>query len=642
MGRKRGKRGQHEGDHQTTPGNHLTDASTGCGRPSNHAGNGGSGAESQELEGSPAAVAMRVPIEHIKFSQKSCSEQFKGETRTIWETADGLGAGTRRRDLPMVKAYEKEGEYHSLDHRRLAALKIACQRGAIGKTIKADILENAQAAREYERKNSTTNDGDRMRVTGTGVDVDVKGNLWSGETCITTQRGWRPNSGRQHPQTSGPSSADSSWSRATTAPNSESLVKEFVTKARDGDICGVRGMLGCIRNLDARYEGYDGGKNALIGAAFHGHDQVVRLLLSHHADANATDQLEQTALMMADEETCRYITFFPGALGLDPDWSSGKSVATVVSVTPDGQADRHGVQCGWLMRFIDDLEHPCTEQALKMHAEGSRPYSVVFNIRPQARQAQDIIVELLLAGNADVLAADCCGLTAFAQAAGRGHKRVVQRLLASRAEFDTRDSTGATALTSAATNGHIAVVHMLLACRACVNTQTDHGMTPLHLAIVHSHSEVVRMLLTSTASLLLRTDTGDTAYVEARLAGTPQIREMVDDHVRVLAAVAGKSLSQWLSSSLPPSVPSAAAKQRHDECSEYVKRLKAAGKIQWTPTIDLTGRRVMNHNLICCTVVGPQERQDCWTVVKDDSETSMLYTQYLSQEVGDCWCLIDC
>merc|ERR1712032_676017 len=107
------------------------------------------------------------------MGQKNCSEKFKGgDNRTVWDTADDLGQGTRRRDMPMMKAYEKDGQLHSLDHRRLAATKIASQRGDIGSKISVDVLNDRKTAQEYKKKNSTTCGGERMRISGTGVEVD--------------------------------------------------------------------------------------------------------------------------------------------------------------------------------------------------------------------------------------------------------------------------------------------------------------------------------------------------------------------------------------------------------------------------------------------------------------------------------------
>lgn len=144
-------------------------------------------------------VVQLQTLNELRFSQKSCSESFMDGSGTIWDTADSFAKYTRKRDIPMVKARWnwKDGHVYALDHRRLAAMKIANHRGDIGRGIKVDMYgpdidDNPIMASDYDRKNTTTTKGMKMRINGTGIDVDIQGRLWKDDVEIHTVAGWRP------------------------------------------------------------------------------------------------------------------------------------------------------------------------------------------------------------------------------------------------------------------------------------------------------------------------------------------------------------------------------------------------------------------------------------------------------------------
>lgn len=93
----------------------------------------------------------------------------------------------------MLETFWDGTNYHSLDHRRLGALKTACNRGDIGMHITINARTDPEAERQFQRKHDTTTGGERMHIRGTDVAVDRQGFLWwQGVRRFQMQRGWRP------------------------------------------------------------------------------------------------------------------------------------------------------------------------------------------------------------------------------------------------------------------------------------------------------------------------------------------------------------------------------------------------------------------------------------------------------------------
>ncbi|MEZ4388857.1 MAG: ankyrin repeat domain-containing protein [Candidatus Krumholzibacteriia bacterium] len=111
-----------------------------------------------------------------------------------------------------------------------------------------------------------------------------------------------------------------------------------------------------------------------------------------------------------------------------------------------------------------------------------------------ARAADDSLVTALLAGGADVDAADPehYGATALMIAAGNGDVALVRRLLDAGANVDLGDANGDTALNWAAYSGQVEAARLLLDAGADPNL-AGHG-NALQIAIRRGHEELVQIL----------------------------------------------------------------------------------------------------------------------------------------------------
>ncbi|CAK0775327.1 formylglycine-generating enzyme [Azospirillaceae bacterium] len=104
------------------------------------------------------------------------------------------------------------------------------------------------------------------------------------------------------------------------------------------------------------------------------------------------------------------------------------------------------------------------------------------------------VVEALLAADADVEARNNYGKTALLLASQNGYAEVVEALLAADADVEAKDNCDNTALMWASYKGHIRAVEALLAADADVEAKDDGGNTALMWATQEGHISVMRVL----------------------------------------------------------------------------------------------------------------------------------------------------
>ena len=123
-------------------------------------------------------------------------------------------------------------------------------------------------------------------------------------------------------------------------------------------------------------------------------------------------------------------------------------------------------------------------------------------------------MEILLAHDADVAAADKRGTTALMLAIGRA--AAIDVLLTCGARTGARDARGFTPLMSAAWTGRVDTAERLLAYAADIDTRdTQQGRTALMWAAVKGHTAFVKMLLAAGSNWKIMDNAGRTAEMLA-------------------------------------------------------------------------------------------------------------------------------
>ncbi|KAH6887647.1 hypothetical protein B0T10DRAFT_539014 [Thelonectria olida] len=153
-------------------------------------------------------------------------------------------------------------------------------------------------------------------------------------------------------------------------------------------------------------------------------------------------------------------------------------------------------------------------------------------------------------------------------AAKYGHKVVLQTLLAAEADANAVDISGCSPLQAAAEGGHFEVVEQLLPAGAYVDGETRGLLpSPLQIAAAGGHLEVVERLLTANATI--DAVHGQTSMTPLRIAAKRGDHEVVE---KLLAA--GARANSYTAAGASRSALQAAAEGGHVEVAE---KLRAAG-----------------------------------------------------------------
>lgn len=262
----------------------------------------------------------------------------------------------------------------------------------------------------------------------------------------------------------------------------------------------------------------------MIRAAFHGHCELVKVLLEENVDCNIRNGLGVTAL--------------------------------------HGAADQGHVD---IIKLL--IDHKADINALSNNGH-SALYGASFSRKKDA-------VRVLLAAKAEVNTRDRRDSTPLSCAAEAGCEDIAKLLLEAKANIHEATEGGYTALHAAAYVGHADIARLLLAHKADVDSASKRGTRPLHLASLEGCIGVVEALLASKATVDARDDeTGYTSLCSASIEG----------HLDIVNALLDKSADvhiQFDSKGLTPlALALGEAHARKDEYGNYpgvVKRLLACG-----------------------------------------------------------------
>lgn len=290
------------------------------------------------------------------------------------------------------------------------------------------------------------------------------------------------------------------------------------------------------------------GRTALVGTAWYGRVEAVKLLLAHDADINAADAGQETALFKAASrghaEVVRILLENGAAVhtrdnrGNTPLLHAAAHGHTqVVKLLLDHGADVNAKnQQDWnaLMQACT-IGHFETAKLLVAHKSeinlsgkeaGATPLMLACWKNSVA------LVDLLLLSGAEVHWQDSEGKTAFERVIQRTLQyevpiQIVKSLLDAGADRESRHFHGCTPLSIAAIKGDPALLQLLLEKGSLVNTSDEFGVTPLMQAAMYGHQAAVEWLLRYDADANVKAQTGKTAFALASARGYAEIARLL-------------------------------------------------------------------------------------------------------------------
>ena len=225
------------------------------------------------------------------------------------------------------------------------------------------------------------------------------------------------------------------WADTESGHNLMSSASEAESMFQAGDTNIV------IKVVDQDYANF--GTTPLHRAARDGDTNLVKVLITNHADINAKERDGRTPL----------------------HWAALNGHLDVVNLLLVNGAAVDAME--------NDGKTPMHCAAMNDHLE---------------------IVKLLLANGAKIGARERGGVTPLHETALHGQEEITALLLASNADVNVKADNGFTPLHWAASNGQIKVAKLLLAHGAEVNPMNNNGQTPLHWAIQNRQTDVADLL----------------------------------------------------------------------------------------------------------------------------------------------------
>ena len=306
------------------------------------------------------------------------------------------------------------------------------------------------------------------------------------------------------------------------------------------DVDGVKRLLnmGTNPNCDAKKVAH----LPLLIACFHGHVEIVKLLLASGADVNLTDTLGQSPLFFAIESGSIDVVGELLESGADVHHlgktrfnalmqACGQGHLEIVAMLLERGADING--------NVPGEPAPLSIAVMKGHTavvkmllergaetEGSGPRSVLALTKACIKGDLEM-TRLLLEYGANPSPKDFLVSPLWA-AACNGHLAIVDELLRHDVNIDVVDRTfGRSPLMMACTNEFTTVARRLIDHGANPNLENSHGATPLFYAVEREAPETVRLLLENGAAIEHRDHDGDTALTVACVHGHAEVVEML-------------------------------------------------------------------------------------------------------------------
>ncbi|CAF3746613.1 unnamed protein product [Rotaria sp. Silwood1] len=249
---------------------------------------------------------------------------------------------------------------------------------------------------------------------------------------------------------------------------------------------------------------------------------VVKLLLEHGADPNATTKFGSTPFLLASEigdldviEACveagadlNFVPSGPDADNLDITGQTALFMATLKDRIDVAKfLIGKGAQVNVQNRYGISPLLLCAESGNRELVQTLIEAGAYANITPQG----DLVEKNFLAGQ-----------TPLFGAAKKGHVEICEYLIQNGADVNAVTRTGATPLYTATEEGHLDVVMLLLRYGADVNQspkgQVAHDLqienqTPLLIACMKNHEEIIRYLIESGAHVNEVSERGSSPFL---------------------------------------------------------------------------------------------------------------------------------
>ncbi|KAJ6184510.1 hypothetical protein N7519_005811 [Penicillium mononematosum] len=260
-------------------------------------------------------------------------------------------------------------------------------------------------------------------------------------------------------------------------------IPQIVKAAQAGSQGEIAQLIEYGINIEERHKA--SGRNALLVAAHCGKDDVVELLIRHHARLDAADGSGWTALHLAASR---------GHCGVISLLMEESNIAEV----PNYQ-DRTALRIA-----VDRSQHEAVQMLLMHNAKvNGRAENQMTTLHAAAKQGDAEIVYMLVSKGADIEAKDATMMSALHYACEAGHIEVIAVLLAHKANIEAAGRDRKTPLICAAEAGRSQAVEFLLKSKqkASSSGTDDTGMTALHWAAYYGHEETVEILSQKKGSL---------------------------------------------------------------------------------------------------------------------------------------------
>lgn len=270
-------------------------------------------------------------------------------------------------------------------------------------------------------------------------------------------------------------------------------IPQIVKAAQAGSQSEVARLIEYGINIEERHKA--SGRNALLVAAHCGKDDVVELLLRHHARLDVTDGSGWTALHLAASR---------GHCGVISLLMEESNIAEV----PNYQGRTA------LRIAVDRSQHEALKMLLMHNAKvNTRAENQMTTLHAAAKQGDAEIVYMLVSNGADIEAKDATMMSALHYACEAGHVETIAVLLAHKANIEAAGRDRKTPLICAAEAGRSQAVEFLLKSKpkASSSGTDDTGMTALHWAAYNGHEETVEILSQKKGSLAKVNAMGRTA-----------------------------------------------------------------------------------------------------------------------------------